>query len=680
MKKKLMMIAFLSGALILGSCVKDSETQSVEEVRNAKAEQLLARAELNKAKAEAAKVAADAEVALMAAKAKAEQANAAKAKAEAEKVKVQNALIELQMEAQRITNEAQKIENQKKQLELQDQLRQLEIAKAQAEKDLADVAAEMAAQEINMKAALAKRKAELADAQQALIDYEQTKLANADAAEKAAMEERVEALKNLSSTYALAVKDLYDAQVALTTVENELTALEEDLVDWKTQKEESIASYKESIDRAKQQIAVYKEYANYKTDEQIAELQAKRDEINNSKMPVVLDAYYATVDAYNKANVSDFAELNEKRDELVNNPFYRLIQNGVVYEVKNEDGDVIETYDLYRIRDLRNDYGWNLSSFNFLSYRIAYSNQFYFEFGANEVDIEKGENKTSYYYADNYYVDSLYTRLNINTTADARIIEMRINETVEVIVAQKEDAKEFLDKLKANYNGTATGYYETFDVYNESVYGKDDKKLNAVDSAASAKAIYDKDITDVVAKANYERAIEVEKWLKDQIAMYEESYKGYDNHIAAFNAYLDFWKNRDKYIEELKAATAEYNAFVEKTYAAQVAAYTEYAYAYWAYEDLNAELEAILFVLECFNGGYGEAYGAEWIQSRIQANEESIVRYEELIADYSEADSKEKTIELKKLEVEVAKVNLDAAKAAEAAAKADLDELLDSEE
>ena len=47
MKKKLMMVAVLLGALSLGACVDNNESASVEAVRNAKAEQLMSIANLN---------------------------------------------------------------------------------------------------------------------------------------------------------------------------------------------------------------------------------------------------------------------------------------------------------------------------------------------------------------------------------------------------------------------------------------------------------------------------------------------------------------------------------------------------------------------------------------------------------------------------------------------------------
>ena len=51
MKKKLMMVAVLLGALSLGACVDNDESASVTAVRNAKAEQLKGAAALANAQA-----------------------------------------------------------------------------------------------------------------------------------------------------------------------------------------------------------------------------------------------------------------------------------------------------------------------------------------------------------------------------------------------------------------------------------------------------------------------------------------------------------------------------------------------------------------------------------------------------------------------------------------------------
>ena len=74
MKKKLMMVAVLLGALSLGACVDDNESASVTSIRNAKAQQLEALAALSSAQAEAELIVANAEAALKQAKAAYQQA------------------------------------------------------------------------------------------------------------------------------------------------------------------------------------------------------------------------------------------------------------------------------------------------------------------------------------------------------------------------------------------------------------------------------------------------------------------------------------------------------------------------------------------------------------------------------------------------------------------------------
>lgn len=104
MKKKLLLAAVLLGALSLGSCVDNNESESVTAVRNAKAEQLKALANLANSQAEAATIVANAEAALKQAQAAYEEACAALKQAETDKAKAeaQEALARAQAEVQRI--------------------------------------------------------------------------------------------------------------------------------------------------------------------------------------------------------------------------------------------------------------------------------------------------------------------------------------------------------------------------------------------------------------------------------------------------------------------------------------------------------------------------------------------------------------------------------------------------
>ena len=103
MKKKLMMVAVLLGALSLGACVDNDESASVEAVRNAKAEQLKGAAALANAQAEAETIRANAE-----AKLKEAEAAYQDAKTEADKAKWAAKLTVIQAEAARDIAEAQR--------------------------------------------------------------------------------------------------------------------------------------------------------------------------------------------------------------------------------------------------------------------------------------------------------------------------------------------------------------------------------------------------------------------------------------------------------------------------------------------------------------------------------------------------------------------------------------------
>lgn len=104
MKKKLLLAAVLLGALSLGSCVDNNESESVTAVRNAKAEQLKALANLANSQAEAATITANAEAALKQAQAAYQEALAAYQQALTDKAKAeaQEAMARAQAEVQRI--------------------------------------------------------------------------------------------------------------------------------------------------------------------------------------------------------------------------------------------------------------------------------------------------------------------------------------------------------------------------------------------------------------------------------------------------------------------------------------------------------------------------------------------------------------------------------------------------
>ena len=128
MKKKLMMVAVLLGALTLGACVDDNESASVTAIRNAKAAQLQAVAALYNAQAQAAATAAEAEAALKAAEAAYQQALAAAEQADAD----------YQAEMTRQAQEKFALELEALQAEYAADIALFNSLKAQYEKDLWD--------------------------------------------------------------------------------------------------------------------------------------------------------------------------------------------------------------------------------------------------------------------------------------------------------------------------------------------------------------------------------------------------------------------------------------------------------------------------------------------------------------------------------------------------------------
>ena len=116
MKKKLMMIAVLLGALSLGACVDDNESASVTDLRGAKAEQLRALATLSEAQAAAETARANAEAALKEAQARywdaltAGQEQKNQQAAEEFALEIQEAQLRLQLTLLQIQQEIEAVE------------------------------------------------------------------------------------------------------------------------------------------------------------------------------------------------------------------------------------------------------------------------------------------------------------------------------------------------------------------------------------------------------------------------------------------------------------------------------------------------------------------------------------------------------------------------------------------
>lgn len=233
-----MMVAVLLGALSLGACVDDNESQSVTDLRGAKAEQLRSIAAMNNAEAEAKLIYANAEAQLKAAEAALKQALADKVAAEA--------LIK-QLEAQ--------LAQDTYDADLAAALAQAEKERLEAEKEIARINGEIQTNQLQLEKKIAKIQAQLLQAQldlQGKEDY--------------AAQEAMARLEKLAKNYSTALYSYTEEKNNLADLNTELLEMQADLEDWKIRKEEKIAKNNATIALIDQQIAYFKQYENYTED------------------------------------------------------------------------------------------------------------------------------------------------------------------------------------------------------------------------------------------------------------------------------------------------------------------------------------------------------------------------------------------------------------------------------
>lgn len=627
MKKKLMMVAVLMGALTLSACVDNNETQSVTDVRNAKVAQLKARAEMNNAEADAAKVLAAAEAQLMNAKAAAAKANAAKVQAETSTIQKQKELVDLQKVAAELENEAALIENQKAQAALEEALSDLEVAKKNAEAELARIAAELETNKLLWEAALADAQKDLMDAKEALAD----ELADDPTA--------TEKLEELVAAYSQAITNLIEAQRVLTAEKSDLVALEENLISEEEYKAEQIAANNNSIALYETQIAAYKEYANYMEDADVETLKAEMDKLED-ELSILRDKRMAANKAYNNVSV-DYAAANEANDAFWNNPTWNLICNKQ-FILEDEEGNQenFSMYNWYSLLDYIPNVDWN--NFTWLNKEYTYND-----------------------YAE-IFGDSLVAQAT-EMPYDIRTTELAFNDQINYVNNNLEMYEEWLADAQAQYDGQATEVID-YDEEGEPIL-KDIR--NAVDSVAFLKDAYETE-TDEAKKAElrnlYEQAIDYKVYLEGNI----ESYTGFVNdctkQITVLESVYDMLANWDESVADLQAVVDAYNEAQVEAYAEKIEAWKAYVDLDVAYSEKEAEYYAVSEAL------YGSnATGAVTLQSYVQEREQWIADLKKDNEDLSYIESIEQAIEYCKTRIAALEVVVAARQVAVDEAKASLD-------
>ncbi len=668
MKKKLMMVTALVGLLSFSACVDNNETQSVTNVRDAKAKQYKARADMNNAEAQAIQIMADADAALLNAKAQAAKANAAKAQAEAETILKKKDLVELQKEAATLKNEAALIENQKAQAELEKALSDLEVAKANAEKELARIEGELEANRLLWEAALL-------DAEKKLLKAKQDLQAELDNDPTAAEE-----LQTLVNAYSTAVSNLTAAQKDLAAAKKDLVTLEEDLIAYPEYKAEQTNILNNDIKLYEAYIAKYKEYSKY-TEEDLEPMKLKYAELVAQADKLGDDYNVASRNYSNVYNEAVSAKNNPQsayylaKEEVANSMMYKLLE---YKELTIEDAEGEEI--MYHTWDSYNVFGTYYSLG-----QIVYTYSFQF---ANDNNPNGGDNISAY---DRYKTISLenekygvYNMYDVDSLSlevcempmELRQIELNAEGIVSELEAAVKTASDEQAEWKKQYDGKATKAYDPW--LNEVIDWTPTR--NAVDSTKYEYDLWQKALADAKVeqtvkdslKNTYQDALNIELALKSQIDSYDAELKNATNFLAAVDAYVAVFQNWEKNTADLQALVDAFNAESDKLWAETVEAWTASVELEWEKYDVQAEYNAINYYLYYYNG----QEGALSLQNTIKYYEAQIEDCKKAIEDLDNVESKEQAIAYAKARVVAKEAVVAARQVAVDEAKAALDEAM----
>lgn len=701
--KRFMMLAALFGAMTLGACVDNEESQSVTDIRDAKTEELKSLAALNNAQAEAAKIAANAEAALKAAEAAYQQALA-------EQVAAQTALLEVEAQLAAIKVEL-------KGAELEAKLAELEALKAEYNQRITEAQAAIAKAEAQLEIDLAKAEYDLLVAQKDVLDATQ----DLEAAQKINY-------MSLYNAYSMAISNLNNAKGWLVSAQKRYTAVEEDILAGEEAAAETIESYKEVIAETEEQIALYQTrvdaFAEYVTltDE---ELEAKIEEKEAEHFPLYTN-YMLARQAYNdyfEANpLPKFPEDVKNYENYMNNwcnafnnnngafgpwQYCTDVEMNPLVFVENEEMRAIGYYlpnadpyyeDFYPVFEFNNvapyaseivevEYtfegcedvetatyrkyapaeGWVINETNFNAYLKMWGQK-----------LEEHWSKTN---MDRFQKQLDEMVKKANSTEKGSEGEFTAYKTA---VADYVKAKEERDVAQKEVDKTYNAYWDVYDAVKDPM-NPTEAETKALDEAW---AIYEKSVetwrkadekfysaeetlneTRMLKEWVEEDIKNVESWIADLKEEYEIRKGDYEDACAAY-----------EYIKESATIAADEKTYEEwNNYYAELVASDEYVTlvnAVHEYNEIIAEIEALK-----------EAYAADddyesvvnlWTD-QIEQLEANIEYYNEQIADLEEqiADpSHEETLASLQEAIEMAKLRVAAAQKAADEAKAKLDAAL----
>ena len=635
MKKKLMMVAVLLGALSLGACVDDNESASVTAVRDAKAAQLNSIAAMNNAEAEAKLIYAQAEAQLKAAEAALQQALADKVAAEAKIKDLEAQMAEDAYDA-----------------ELAARLAQAEQDRLTAEAAIARINGELQYYQMDLEKRIAVLQVELMQAQMNLQN-KQDDIADQEMAR----------LNKLAKNYSTLLYSVTEEKKNLSNLETSKLQLEAELVDLKEVKEETIAQNNAKIEVIDKQIAMFKEYANYTEDVNALqnELDLKVAEVNlaNDKKTALRKAYTEA-----KKALDENKDLLEDKAAIEANELIKMYNNSweedYIYTRSHwqddGQGELVEYIDcqiIFNSFTPIKEFQYTTAKIEREGYNVPC------EIDSIGLDIEAKDLRQ-------LEVD-IKTELAVRNT---KALEDAINNATTGTKVKLDAAKKATEEAKKAWDAAP----------NDN--NKKDAYQTALDEEAIAQSNYDQSVNNLEnAETNREKLQTLYALVSSSTADLEKAVKEYNDAVrtaAADMADAFFaWKDGQTAVTDLLAEQAAieavlgqqeqqitlYDYIINQIYLSSEEFLTgwanmeKYNWSTGSYDNSYVYLDLWNFVMTTTSVEAGSALNIQSLIEVLETEKENLIAENE---NYTAITSKEQAIELKQAEIDGKKAVIEA--------------------
>lgn len=588
MNKKIfvMLCVCLLGAISMTSCIDNKESESVTNIREAKAEQLKALAALSDAQAQAAKILAQAQATQAQAEALLAQANAELIATKAEEQRLANELLALQIAYEKALQYA------KEEAELakyRAEIAEAEARVAQAQAEVIEAQRRKAYAEQLIQENELRFQQEMLQLQLAL---EQTK-ANYEKDLKSIKDDAARAeLFRLTSKYNDAMTYVQYYQERLVNAKNNLLRYKNGLMSTSTTVQTSIEDYDKDIEYYKEIIASAEEKIEYmkKYHNTTSDLDAQLKYLENEKI-----LKYEALRQAQKASNNALTEASEKYNKFNTSTYVNNINKSSWIQLTNNATNSYSYYDSYSNHKIES---------NLAQYLENATVQVNYEYKSVRIHPQTSIRVDSV----TLYVEN---PVNFDKTTAANVYKIENDNLQTLIEAQSEVKKK--NNARANYLG------DSIKVLNKIIEINPDSIING-DSVSVIK----KYVADSLNIYNT-NAVTAQKSI-DKYNTKKQDLK------YLYDACIDFSKNLDN----LKKEINNYNKSLKDCYATYTKLFDVALSAEKAYNEVNNEYSVVSDLF------YSSNYYS--IENNIQQQESIIANYK---AKIEEAERAKKELQTK---------------------------------